>query len=215
MKDLIRKLLRENLMDEDYPSSWNIDEFKRLNSFNKRVQYCNQHLQRISSGSSRIVYRIDDEKVLKLAKNQKGLAQNDGETNWANDNYYTMILARVFDFDQENSLWVEMELARPVNKQMFRNYFGVDIRDFEEYITLMNNKRVGKRVHFQPKPEVVEILDKNYFADRLIRFIADTDTIIGDFGKLSSYGLVRRDGKDEIVLIDFGLSENDFKSYYS
>ena len=68
--------LDEN-MDEAYPTSFNIEEFKQLKSFNQRIQYCEQHLQRISSGSSRIVYKIDDEKVLKLAKNKKGLAQNE------------------------------------------------------------------------------------------------------------------------------------------
>ena len=214
MKDFIKKKLAENLVGEKYPSGWNLETFKGLRSFNKRIQYCTQHLQRISSGSSRIVFRIDDEKVLKLAKNQKGLAQNDGETSWANDGYYGEILAKVFDFDQENSLWVEMELARPVTNQMFKNFFGVDIRDFEEYITLENNKRIGKPIRFQPKPEVVKMLDNNVYVDRLIRFIADTDSIIGDFGKLSSYGLVRRDGKDTIVLIDFGLSDDDFKNYY-
>ena len=41
--------------------------FKSLPSFAARVRYCNEKLQRISSGSARIVYKIDDEKVLKLA----------------------------------------------------------------------------------------------------------------------------------------------------
>jgi mRNA-degrading endonuclease RelE of RelBE toxin-antitoxin system len=76
MKEYIKELLRENLL-EDYPTSWSIEEFKKLNSFNARIKYCNQHLTRISSGSSRVVYKIDDEKVLKLAKNKKGLAQNE------------------------------------------------------------------------------------------------------------------------------------------
>ena len=47
-------------MKEDYPASFSMEEFKKLTSFAKRIAYCEEHLQRISSGSSRIVYKIDD-----------------------------------------------------------------------------------------------------------------------------------------------------------
>ena len=62
-----------------YPFSFNMDEFKMLKTFAARIKYCQARLQRISSGSSRIVYKIDSEKVLKLAKNRKGIAQNEAE----------------------------------------------------------------------------------------------------------------------------------------
>ena len=62
-----------------YPVSFNMDEFKMLKTFAARIKYCQARLQRISSGSSRIVYKIDNEKVLKLAKNRKGIAQNEAE----------------------------------------------------------------------------------------------------------------------------------------
>lgn len=116
MKNIIKHLLKEeltyslieSLIDEDYPSNFNSEEFKKLKSFNQRVNYCNNNLTRISSGSSRIVYKIDEEKVLKLAKNKKGLAQNEIEISYGN--YYDLndIVAKVFDSDS-NNLWVEME----------------------------------------------------------------------------------------------------------
>ena len=84
MKNMIK--LIENV-DEAYPASFNMEEFKNMKSFNQRIQYCEQNLQRISSGSSRIVYRIDDEKVLKLAKNKKGLAQNEAEVDFGTESY--------------------------------------------------------------------------------------------------------------------------------
>ena len=52
MKNFIKKLLRENLdevnnhfdilenlLDEDYPSSFDFETFKSLKSFNKRIKY--------------------------------------------------------------------------------------------------------------------------------------------------------------------------------
>ena len=74
MKDFIKKRigeemtynLVERLMDEDYPSSFDMEHFKTLTKYAERVRYCDAHLRKISSGSSRIVYIVDDTKVLKL-----------------------------------------------------------------------------------------------------------------------------------------------------
>ena len=37
---------------------------------------------------------------------------------------------------------------------------------------------------------------------------------IGDFGRISSYGEVNRNGKDKVVLTDYGLTEDIFKNFY-
>jgi hypothetical protein len=42
-----------------------MDEFKGLITFKDRITYCDNNLKKISSGSGRIVYMIDDIKVLK------------------------------------------------------------------------------------------------------------------------------------------------------
>jgi hypothetical protein len=35
--------------------------------------------------------------------------------------------------------------------------------------------------------------------------MGNTQSDVGDFGRLNSYGLVNRNGVDDIVIIDFGL----------
>lgn len=107
--------LDEMVIGEEYPKTFDMEVFKSLNNFTKRIEYCRNHLPRIAAGSSRIVYKIDDEKVLKLAKNTKGIAQNETEIDRGQDSYFSFILARVFDFHPDG-LWVEMELARKVSK---------------------------------------------------------------------------------------------------
>ena len=106
-----------------YPSSFDFNVFKSLTSFNKRMKYCEQHLTRISSGSSRIVYLIDDDKVLKLAKNQKGIAQNNVEISLGNERYYTCF-ADVYDYDNDG-LWLEMEFCRKAKKSVYHLKFYV------------------------------------------------------------------------------------------
>ena len=88
IRQYIRNILWEQFIEEDYPASFNMDEFKMLRSFNARINYCQARLKRISSGSSRIVYQIDDELVLKLARNVKGLAQNEAEVTAAHGRVY-------------------------------------------------------------------------------------------------------------------------------
>lgn len=35
-----------------------------------------------------------------------------------------------------------------------------------------------------------------------------------DLGRLNSYGLVNRNGKESVVIIDYGLSDQVYKAYY-
>lgn len=48
-----------------------------------RVMSGKDGIDYVSSGSSRKVYRVSDTKVLKLAKNAKGSAQNYTEADWS------------------------------------------------------------------------------------------------------------------------------------
>ena len=104
--------LPEREIEEVYPPSWSLDEFKSISSYAGRLKYAATHLKRISSGSSRVVYMVDNEKVLKIAKNRKGLAQNETEISFGNDYVFADILANVYDSDEDNNIWVEMELAK-------------------------------------------------------------------------------------------------------
>jgi len=199
-------------IDEDYPLSWNIEEFKNLKSFNKRIKYCEQNLQRISSGTSRIVYKIDETKVLKLAKNEKGIAQNNTEINFSEDYLWDMVVAKLFDHD-EDGLWVEMELARKVTTSIWNNIVGIPIDIFRDGTRFMEHQK-GKTLYRLKVPERMEELYENDFTSTILDLIANYDVGSGDFGKLSTYGLVNRDGKDEIVIIDYGLTNEVYDSYY-
>jgi len=201
-------------IDEDYPLSWNIEEFKNLKSFNKRIKYCEQNLQRISSGTSRIVYKIDETKVLKLAKNEKGVAQNTTEMNFSEDYLWDMVVAKLFDYD-EDGLWVEMELARKVTTSIWNKIVGIPIDIFRDGTRFMEQQKGSVKTLYRLKePERMEELYENDFTSTILDLIANYDVGSGDFGKLSTYGLVNRDGKDEIVIIDYGLTNEVYDSYY-
>jgi hypothetical protein len=53
------------------------------------------------------------------------------------------------------------------------------------------------------------------FVYDMFQYIGNYDVPVGDLTRLSSYGLVKRNGQDAIVLIDYGLSSDVYSSYYN
>jgi mRNA-degrading endonuclease RelE of RelBE toxin-antitoxin system len=209
-----------NILDEDYPSSFDMDYFKKITSFNKRIEYCEEQLQRISSGSSRIVYKIDDEKVLKLARNKKGLAQNEVEISQGNDYYLEQsgILAKVFDSD-ENDLWVEMEFAEKMKVSDFKRIIGIDFIFFgefiENYYISLDQRRSRNKIIKNYSDEINDMMWENEFVSGILDYIGNYDVVVGDLKKLSTYGIVKRNSEDTVVIIDFGLTGDVYDNYYT
>lgn len=210
-------LVNKNDLGEDYPTGWNIEEFKALKSFSARVKYCNEKLPRISSGSSRIVYKIDEQKALKLAKNRKGLAQNEVEISAGNDYYLDDLVATVYESDP-NNLWVEMELARKVTPQIFKNIVGFDFEEYCQALRYYNNEITGgagrSRFNQQAKPDGMDLMWENEFISRMFDYIGNYTPPVGDLCRLSTYGVVKRNGGDAIVMVDFGLNDEVLNSLY-
>ena len=105
-----------------------------------------------------------------------------------------------------------MELVRPVTEQIFKNVTGFDFPFYctvIQYIDSISNRPKGIK-----KPEGMDDLWDNEFIHCLSDYIGGYDALIGDLMKLDSYGLVKRDGQDTIVIVDAGLGEDDFNKYY-
>jgi len=207
----------ESIIDEGYPTSFNIEEFKTLKSFNARIKYCQENLKRIASGSSRIVYMIDDEKVLKLAKNKKGIAQNEAEISYGGDYTLDGIVAEVYESD-ENALWLEMQLAKKITPISFKQITGWD---FNDYANIIYNYGIesGNAGRYASKKSVPDELTEKAWEDDFTRgifdYIGNYGVPAGDLTRLSTYGIVSENGTDSVVIIDYGLTHDVYKSFYS
>lgn len=213
MKLLITEEQFNQIINEmAYPASFSLQEFANLGSYAKRIKYCNDRLRRISSGSSRIVYQVDDEKVLKIAKNQKGIAQNDAENDWVIQKYD--IVAKVFETDRDG-LYNEMELASKVTPTIFKSLVGFDfkrITDYLPYAANMFNRNV--KTIFTPTQQEIQFIKSSEWLQNLADLVVQADMPMADLFKLNSYGVVKRDGNPHIVLIDYGLTNNVYDEYY-
>ena len=81
------------LSEMAYPKQFDFNILKSLPDFKQKIKYVKSLLPKISQGSSRIVFQVDDEKVLKVAKNKLGLEQNANECEQYKQEY--KVIAKV------------------------------------------------------------------------------------------------------------------------
>ena len=192
-----------------------LPEFLKIRSFAGKIRYANENLTRIGSGTGRIVFDIDGEKVLKLAKNPKGIAQNEAE---AGAGYYhdtQHIVTEVFESADDNS-WLVSEKANKVNEKRIKEVTGIpSLNDLYYFLRNFKDQNNGGRKVFDQDKEVEEFMWENEFAQDLANFIANYNQSAGDMGRPSTYGEVLRDGQPAIVLTDYGLNDEVYNTHYS
>ncbi len=121
----------------------------------------------MGKGSSRLVYRLDSKKVLKLAHDQKkdigaGIAQNQLEAKISSQ--FPNVLNRVFRMHPKGYYLVS-ELVRPVtNWEEVSKYFGVDINDILP----------GKDIPMFVELKILDIIDEG-IVDNLIDYFQGSD----------------------------------------
>jgi len=124
---------------------------------------------------------------------------------------YPGLVAKVFETD-DDGIFLEMELARKVTTTEFRSILGFTHKDLYYYLLYFYNEMHGWG---GSKPKNKGTMEENAWVQELIDMSINYDyTIPGDFGRLSTYGLVHRDGKENIVIIDFGFTNSVFQRYY-
>ena len=200
---------------KDYPKEelkefeaegFDLDEFLNIRSFAGKVRYANNKLKRMASGSARIIYDIDGKTVLKLAKNPKGIAQNEVEASLGTDYYVGDLVAKVLEEDDKHR-WIVMEKAKKITKNRFKELTGVALDKFYYYI----RNEVGNSRLFNVSPEDEEELRENEFVIDIIDLCHNYDLETGDFGRPSSFGEI----EGRLVITDYGLTKEVFRKHYA
>ncbi len=206
---------QHKMLQEAADEHFSLEELSAIQSFRGRFNYCTQHLgKHIGKGSSRVTFQIDDEKVLKLAWNNKGIGQNITEMQ----TYTASIFPNVYDYD-ENGKWIISEFVLPAKSQDFKHCFGMTFQQFASFISASGKYRFGGRYwNAMPENEWISYLENNEelseFDDYIGNYGNHSFTPVGDMTRLCNYGLTHRNGEATIVLLDSGLSEDVWNTYY-
>lgn len=229
--DVIRPYLQQNqksnIREEilmEYPETFDLNTFKSLTSFKDRIAYAKEHIKgRGKRGSSRMVLPIDDEKVLKIALNKAGLAQNEAEVeNWLNlkaiNREYTA--APVLDWDDQNYFYIEMKRVNLLNNTKFKQLFGVDGELFFEYlqqrVNELSNKRIRYNIVNQSNQEMITKIAEMDIFNQLADTYLDLDgSLTVRDAYLANYGYYIEDGEPQLVMLDYGLSDDVARTHYS
>lgn len=219
---LIDESLHRILKEQTQNQRFSLQELDSIRSFKGRLEYCRQRLgSSIGSGSSRICFNIGNGHILKLAKNKKGLAQNEFEEETSR---MSSAVVDVYDV-ADNHTWIVEELCKPAKEGDFDRILGIPFITFCDLVRYQYNMytRSGYEVRLFSitKDEAKHLLDQIYDSDdgsfipSLLRLMGDYGLPCGDLLRVSSYGIVKRDGGEDIVLLDSGLSQEIKDMYYN
>ena len=216
------------LLESPLPDDWDKSQFnKKDNSFKSILEYCKERAKRLGQGSSRVAFEIEYEgrpTILKIAKNSKGILQNEKEVNILEDRYFSHLIPMI-DYDTENPepMWIHMEKAEKVTKQNCTKY--VIDHNFFHFVSTINlhtrykvyNNTAAdnfakylkeeKNIIFEDHPQYEEILS---LFDTVFGLVDSYDIIAGDFLQYNNWGIY----DDDLVIIDLGFDKETLKLYY-
>jgi len=181
-----------------------IKNIEELDTYTARKEYAEKNLTHLSSGSSRIVYLVDDDIVIKLAKNDKGIAQNKAECN---PKMKSKFLNEAIDHAKDYS-WMQTHKLKKITAKEFREMTDIDFDDFGEAIRYGLKKVSGNTE--KDKPKNFDKVSKSEIYKEMVRIGKQFKLMPGDLARISSWGT--RNGNP--VLIDAGLTQDVFEKYY-
>jgi len=242
------EIIEENV-DESALRGFSLDilkkETKRLKAEDGYIEDISYGLSQLAEkydlpymgrGSSRVVYALSTGKVLKISRDERGLAQTEAEVSvWTNPSTKE-VAAQVFDFDPDFN-WSVMEIARTFKypdssyKDSLEQELGIptaygvyfEIRDIVN--ELLSDRSDGiatetikdKLAELPRGQEIVlrKRLEKylenpHPFVNKIADLVHNNDLNTGDL--VSDHFGKTADGR--IVLIDYGLTDDVAQEFY-
>lgn len=197
-----------------YPDGFNLNKLKKIETAAERVKYVRKYLgPSIGTGTARVVFPVGSEKVLKVAMNRKGLAQNKHEIKLRFPG--NPLLAKIYDFEIGGS-WLEMEKLDPVSNSEFATLSGgINIKDLTALNKRLKYERTG---FFEPgisPPSMFSTWDEVWhhpFAKMYFELSGEHPQIqLGDIAKLASWG---KNKQGKLRILDYGLSKEILRKHY-
>ena len=181
-----------------------LKNIEKIETYQARKKYAEKNMKHLSSGSSRIVYETKDGTIVKVAKNDKGIAQNKAESNpKKKSKYLNTVISHA-----KNYSWMETHYLDKITVKEFENMTGLKFDDFGEAIRyglkdVSGNTDMGKPKNF------AEVEKSEIYKD--VKDVGEKSKLMpGDLARISSWGT--KDGRP--VLIDAGLTADVFADFY-
>lgn len=219
----------EFITEVPLPSDWDPEQLSLRQTFKDRLRYALDRAKRLGGGSSRVAMTIEYQgrpTVLKVAKNAKGLAQNEAEIEILLDGYTGRlpIVIPLIDHDKANKrpVWLQTELAKKVRGDTLQKLLHAP-----SMWLFMNQVRnlAGNRGRYDMDDNEIQ---KNYFqtnstwrptdqgfeifrtyAEELADLATSSTIELGDFNNPANWGVYN----NRPVVLDLGFTEDTAALY--
>lgn len=205
-------------INEAFNTNFRLNDLNNIRTFDEKLKYCQQRLgPTFGKGSSRVIFDFTDEAVLKLAYNAKGIEQNRNEYDMSRN---CDIVVKCFEVAPDYT-WILQEQALPANTDDFKKCLGIEWNTFQDFVAHCFNEYSQNQIDpiFGMKKDVFHYyLDNSPHSDWFQEFeslMGNWKLPCGDMMAISSYGMVNRNGKTQIVVLDSGLTYETWNRYYN
>lgn len=207
VKRCVRQYIKEAMSEQ-----FSFERLKQIPTFKGRLDYCQQTCGfRVGTGSSRTCFQLDDNRILKLALNQKGIAQNEVESRRDPNLDSLGLRPQIFDeSDRENNWFIVCEYVLPARVKDFKQTVGLTWKDFKNFVYNCYAEKSGKDpvIEWDYFYEMMEDNDKLW---SIHDYMENYSVPVGDLLRLCNYGLSKNNG---IVILDTGLDDYVWNNFY-
>ena len=211
---------KDFLNEAPLPDTWDKDKFKQrpaIKTFRDIIEYASEKAAEVGRGSSRVAFKIDyknQDTVLKIAKNEKGLSQNKQEIGYLSDDFIKNlnITIPMIDYDTDNvkPKWIHTELADKAEEQDFINELNVTLKEFVLFCrySILPSKNLDKDKHDLIDSKINKNSNLYKSFTKLLQHYHDLEA--GDLLRIENWGIY----KNKLVIIDIGFDSTS-KALYS
>jgi hypothetical protein len=145
ISSVVKKAIKEAQEKEEKKASskFDFDFFKTLRTIPARLNYAEKFLQKLGAGtgSSRETFKLSDNRVLKIAKNEAGIAQTEAELEFIRNNSIPRNFTTIEEFDPKGN-WIVAELVNPFeSKRDFAIQTGINYSFYEDLIKTIQDRK--------------------------------------------------------------------------
>lgn len=179
-----------------------LSDLCKFNEPRQLLEFSDKFFSSVGGGTSRGVYSINSKYVIKVARSEYGIWQNESEIRATHSESNNGLILPLHRYDINKALWVVQRKAQPIgenNLKLFDTIYGLSFQDVCNQIC---NIQSGKELDAK--------YADNHFVKLLNDFISKQETrFFHDLKKMDSYGFL----DEKIYLIDYGMDNETFELY--
>jgi len=221
-KMIIQEYIKEFLLEDIHKTQETVlklDELDGMNTPYEMMRFLGKNFKRLGKGSSRFVYEVFEDAVIKFGFNQAGIFQNRNEIE--NSQHEKEIFPRIIRESGDGfGTWILVERVIPFNsrresRNIFRLYEGISWQEYLDYlynIVAIQNNNLSVEEIDEMWREIEEVERKSNLARRIHRLVDSGFVNVGDLTTLTHYGVIK--GRRQVVILDYGYDDKLKQQYW-